>query len=85
MLVTVILYSIIMHFIKKKLRSEQTDSEKLFDRARQSNCSEFDIFDRTGTQWNIPKVRINDDFKRYLSSGTVPFYVRDYLRKKDKE
>jgi hypothetical protein len=81
MLVTVILYSIIMRILKKRLRSEKTDSERLFDRARQKDCSEFDIFQLTGAQWNIPEVRIKEDFKRYLSSGTIPYYVRDYLRK----
>jgi hypothetical protein len=81
MLVTAVLFTIIMRFINRKLRSEQTDSEKLYDRARQMDCSEFDIFELTGAQWNITESQVREDFKKYLSSGKIPYYVRDFLRK----
>jgi hypothetical protein len=86
MLIIIILITVSMRIIEKKFKKEKkTDVEKLFDSSRCQDCSEFDIFQKTGKCWNIPQARIDEDFKIYLQNMEIPYYVRDYLRSVEKE
>jgi hypothetical protein len=49
--------------------------------ARKLNCSEHGIFCLAGDIWDIPGNRIDDDFKTYLLCNSVPYYVRDFVRR----
>lgn len=79
MLVVAVAGTFILYVLEKK-KNKKTDVEKLFDAARQYDCSEFDIFTKTGIKWNIPEKRVKEDFKNYLLYGDIPFYIRDFLR-----
>jgi hypothetical protein len=82
MLITAVIVTVVMLIIEKKFRKqEKTDAEKIFDLSRHLNCSEFDIFEVTGRNWNITEERIKEDFKSYVNYGEIPFYVRDYIRR----
>ncbi len=67
-------------YIRDRVR---TDTEKLFDLARSFNCSEFEIFRRAAKDWNFSDTKVEEDFKRYLSTESIPYYVRQYLKGKE--
>ena len=46
--------------------------------------SAYDIFHISAEEWHVPADRIDQDFKRYLNSLTVPYYVKDFIRKGQK-
>ncbi len=74
------LYFRTRHYKKKNV----SEYEKLFILARMSGKGEFDIFEISGEKWDISKERLNSDFRAYLESGTIPFYVRDYIRSNER-
>lgn len=58
-----------------------SDAESLWRLARKRECSEYDIFGESTGNWMVPRTKIEEDFKEYLISGDIPYYVRDYLRR----
>ena len=58
-----------------------SDEEILAFIAVDRKCSEYDLFFQAAESWQVPSLRIEDDFKRYLTLGILPHYVRDFLRK----
>ena len=58
-----------------------SDEEVLAAIAYERRCSEFDLFQLAGRQWHIVENVIQQDFKRYLIEGFLPYYIRDYIRK----
>jgi hypothetical protein len=46
--------------------------------------STYEIFRRSAEDWHVSTDRIDRDFKRYLSSLTVPYYVKDFVRRGQK-
>lgn len=43
--------------------------------------SAYETFCKSAEDWHIPADRINKDFSKYLSSQTIPYYVKDFIRK----
>jgi hypothetical protein len=74
------LYLRTRHYQKKKA----TEYEKLVTLAILLEKSEFDIFETSGQKWEISQERLDHDFRIYLENGTIPFYVRDYIRNNEK-
>jgi hypothetical protein len=58
-----------------------SDEEVLAAISYERRCSEFDLFQLAGRQWHTPGDVIQQDFKRYLTAGLLPHYIRDYIRK----
>ena len=88
--VSTLVYIVFMHHLEKlekRFRSgiPATDTECLAKMARMLECSEFDIFCASTGNWNVPKSKINEDFKSYLVQGHLPYYVRDFIRRNKKE
>jgi hypothetical protein len=46
--------------------------------------STYEIFRRSAEDWHVSADRIDRDFKRYLSSLTVPYYEKDFVRRGQK-
>ena len=46
--------------------------------------STYEIFHRSAEDWHVSADRIDRDFKRYLSNLTVPYYVKDFVRRGQK-
>ena len=46
--------------------------------------SVYDTFHKSAEDWHIPADRIDKDFSRYLSSQSIPYYVKDFVRKNQK-
>lgn len=49
-----------------------------------TGISVYDTFCKSAEEWSVSADRIEKDFKRYLSSQSVPFYVKDFVRKSQK-
>ncbi len=81
-----IVFFLILYFVYLSYRSGQykkrsvTEYEKLVIISRIMGKSEFNIFEISGDKWEISKERLNRDFRIYLEGGTIPFYVRDFIR-----
>ncbi len=56
----------------------------VFKIARITGNSEYDVFCKSAENWPISKVKIDQDFKRYLYNQEVPHYVNDFVRKNKK-
>jgi hypothetical protein len=54
------------------------EEENLAFVAEQLNCSAYKVFCVSGARWNIGRERIDCDFKEYLRSLTIPYYVRGF-------
>ena len=46
--------------------------------------STYEIFRRSAEDWHVSADRIDRDFKTYLSNLTVPYYVKDFVRRGQK-
>lgn len=46
-----------------------------------TGISAYDTFCKSAVEWRVPADRIELDFRRYLSSQSIPFYVKDFIRK----
>ncbi|MEJ2313701.1 MAG: hypothetical protein P8Y85_02775 [Nitrospirota bacterium] len=81
MAVWVVVLAASLYVIEARLRKrKKEDSDLLFEMARRSRCSEYDIFISAAKEWAIPEDRIDEDFKAYLLEGVMPFYVRAFVR-----
>ncbi|MGD9045661.1 MAG: hypothetical protein PVG06_18245 [Desulfobacterales bacterium] len=49
-----------------------------------TGASAYDIFRISAEEWRVSADRIDRDFNRYLSSLTIPYYVKDFVRKGQK-
>jgi hypothetical protein len=58
-----------------------TMEDYLFKIAGITGKSEYDIFVKSAEEWPITTGKIEEDFKAYLNHQTVPYYVRDFVRK----
>ena len=78
-----IVYVIGRKYIEAKERRGRplSDEAYLAMLAVNNRCSEYDLFFVSARKWNISKVQTEDDFKRYLTHGILPHYVRDFIRK----
>jgi len=66
-----------LYFKKKPV----SDSDRLFLLSRNRGCSEYDLFFKAAEHWNFSTLKVEEDFRGYLLSGHIPFYVNDYCRK----
>ena len=46
-----------------------------------AGISVYDAFRISAEEWRIPADRIERDFNKYLSSQSIPYYVKDFVRK----
>ncbi len=83
---------IVWYLIRVYLRSTQKNSQTdqiVIDNYLQkitltAGISVYDTFRISAEEWRVPADRIDRDFKIYLSSQSVPFYVKDFVRKGQK-
>jgi hypothetical protein len=46
-----------------------------------TGISAYETFCKSAEEWHVPPERIKKDFNKYLSSQTIPYYVKDFVRK----
>jgi len=71
--------------IRFAARRTVTDEEYLAHIARSRSTSEYDLFHVAAGTWHIAARQVEDDFKRYVTEGQMPHYVRDYVRRMREE
>jgi hypothetical protein len=66
-------------------KNSQTDPVVIDDYLQKftqvTGISAYDTFFISAEDWSVSADRINQDFRRYLSTQSVPFYVKDFVRK----
>lgn len=67
------------YFVDKR-EYGKADEERIYEIAKFNRCSEYHVFSVAGVNWHIPTQKIEHDFNLYLNKGSVPFYVRDFIR-----
>jgi len=78
-----VVYVLGKKYIEKKEKSNRpkTDEETLTLIAITRKCSEHDIFQLAGIEWQVSGNQVAEDFRQYLTRGLLPHYVRDFIRK----
>ena len=56
----------------------------LFKISRLTGKSEYDIFCKAAEDWQVSGEQIDQDFNRYVSDQSIPYYVNDFVRKNKK-
>jgi hypothetical protein len=83
---------IVWYLIRAHLRSTRKNSQSdqlviesyLQKIALTAGISVYDTFCISAEEWRVPADRIDRDFKIYLATQRVPFYVKDFVRKGQK-
>ena len=78
----------IRYHLRRIHKSNQTDQiaidEYLQKITQATGISAYDTFRKSAETWRVSADRIDRDFTIYLASQTVPFYVKDFIRKNQK-
>jgi hypothetical protein len=53
----------------------------IFKITRVTGKSAYDIFRKAAEDWPVSEEQIEQDFNRYMSDNSVPYYVTDFIRK----
>ena len=82
MLLAGVCFRLLFHW-NKTFHSDtpKTMEDYLYKIARVTGKSEYDIFLKSAEEWPLSRRKIEDDFKDYLMNQSVPYYVRDFVRK----
>ena len=77
-----------LHNTQKNSQNSQADPIEIEDYLEKikliTGYSVYDTFYKSAEGWHVSDDRIEQDFKRYLSSQSVPYYVKDFVRKSQK-
>ena len=83
-----IVWYLIRAYLKNKKKNSQTDQLVIENYLQKitliAGISVYDTFCKSAEEWRVSAERIDRDFKIYLSSQSVPFYVKDFVRKGQK-
>ncbi|MFZ1202613.1 MAG: hypothetical protein WAO07_20795 [Desulfobacterales bacterium] len=81
-----LIYALLKVFLEKRLAPMDSRGEEydLSDLAFSTGRSVYDVFKAAAVTWNVAVEKSEDDFKKYLTQGHIPHYVRDYLRRQIK-
>ena len=73
---------IAIHLLQVYYAGRPADDDELLSRlAGMGNRSEYDLFSIAARKWRLPASTVKEDFRRYVLSGDLPYYIRDWLRK----
>ena len=72
--------------LKKWFRQNKpsTIQGDIFKIAQVTGKSAYDVFCKAAEDWPVSEGQIEQDFKRYMSDESVPYYVNDFIRKNKK-
>ena len=73
-------------WLKKWVRQNKpvTPQGYIFKITRVTGKSAYDVFCKAAEDWPVSGEQIEQDFKRYVSDESVPYYVNDFIRKNKK-
>ena len=83
-----IVWYLIRAYLRSTQKNSQTDQIVIENYLQKitltTGISVYDTFCISAEEWRVPVDKIDRDFKIYLSSQSVPFYVKDFIRKGQK-
>ena len=86
--VVLLVWSLTRGYMRKINIHNQADQIAIEDYLQKithiTGASAYDIFRISAEEWRVSADRIDRDFNRYLSSLTIPYYVKDFVRKGQK-
>jgi hypothetical protein len=72
-------------FYKKVQKNSQADQIarecSLYNISLATGRTEYDLFCKSAEDWSVSGNRIDQDFKRYMIDESLPYYVKDFVRK----
>jgi hypothetical protein len=83
-----IVWYMVRAYLRVTQKNSQTESNAIDDYLQKitqvTSISVYDTFRISAEEWRVSADRIDQDFRKYLSSQSVPFYVKDFVRKSQK-
>ena len=68
--------------IQKNSHADQIARESsLYKISLATGRTEYDLFCKSAEDWSVSGNRIDLDFKRYMIDESLPYYVKDFVRK----
>ena len=91
-IVVICVLMLVWYLVRIHLRMTQKnihpDSISMDDYLRKitlvTGFSVYDTFCKSAEDWRVSADRVDQDFKIYLSAQSVPFYVKDFVRRSQK-
>ena len=86
--VVLLVWSLTRGYLRKTNINNQVDAIAIEDYLQKithiTGTSAYDIFRIAAEEWRVSADRIDRDFNRYLSTLSIPYYVKDFVRKGQK-
>ena len=68
--------------VQKSSRDDQIARERsLYIISLATGRTEYELFCKSAEDWSVSGHRIDQDFKRYMIDESLPYYVKDFVRK----
>jgi hypothetical protein len=84
----IVVWYLIRAYLRSTQKNSQTDQLEIENYLQKitliAGLSVYDTFCKSAEEWRVPADRIDRDFRIYLSSQSVPYYVKDFIRKGQK-
>ena len=78
------LFSICLKKLRVDAKAESVDLATAFRKiSLESGRIEYELFVIAAKEWSIPEAQIDEDFKNYMATDVLPYYVVDIVRKND--
>ncbi len=72
-------------FYKKVQKNSQADQiareRSLYNISLATGRTEYELFCKSAEDWSVSGTRVEQDFKRYMIDESLPYYVKDFVRK----
>jgi hypothetical protein len=86
--VVMLVWCLVRAYSRNTQQNSQADPISIEDYlqkiTRIAGLSVYDTFHISAEEWRVSADRIEQDFERYLSSQTIPYYLKDFVRKGQK-
>ncbi len=84
----ILVWCLVRAYLRKAPENNEADSiavENYLQKITQTTGkSAYDTFCKSAEDWRVSAARIDRDFKIYLSSQSLPYYVKDFVRRSQK-
>ncbi len=81
----ILVWCLVRAYLRKAPENNEADSiavENYLQKITQTTGkSAYDTFCKSAEDWRVSAARIDRDFKIYLSSQSLPYYVKDFVRR----
>ena len=83
--VVMLVWLLFRSYLRNSKKSNSVDPISIEDYLQKitqiAGISVYDAFHISAEEWRVPTDRVEQDFNNYLSSQSIPYYVKDFVRK----